>query len=211
MPDARENLRTNAIVVLAIIAVVAALYLASELLAPIALAILLSALFRPLARLLERVRIPTPLAAAIIVLGLIGAMVAGGFALAGPIRGWVTKAPETLAAAEGKLAKLRQPVQKIANAADRITQAGSGSSASTPTSGPSTLPMTDPSAPATPPPPEPGGGGGGGGAAGSIAVRFLGSTTRIVGQIVEVVLLLYLILASGSAFREKLVRSLPGA
>jgi len=174
------------------------------LLAPIALAVILSVLFRPAVRWMERIRLPTAVASAVVVLGIIAALVAAGFALAGPLRGWVIQAPQSLAAAEQRLARVRKPVQKIAEATNHLTQAGTGSSPST---GPTTAPTTTPS-------------DGGGGAepasapqpaqSASVAVRFLGSTSRILGEIAEVLLLLYLILASSSAFREKLVRSLPG-
>src|SRR4051812_228754 len=104
--DPRQgDLRTAALVMIASIALVAALYVGREFLVPIALAGVLSILFRPVVRWMERARIPTTLAAAIIVLTLIAAFVVAGYALAAPMKNWIARAPENFAVAEKKLSR----------------------------------------------------------------------------------------------------------
>jgi predicted PurR-regulated permease PerM len=191
-PQDMQRVRTIGIAVLAGLAVIGALYVGGEFLIPIAFAMCLNALLRPVVRGMEKLRVPAPAGAAAVVLAIMALMLASGWLLAGPIKGWVRKAPQSLDAAEAKLARYRGPMQQVSDVADKIERV---------TQGPSTQPSPAPQAaqpvqPAVGQPP-------------GVATRFLGTTTKIVGGITEVLLLLYLILAGGGMFLDKLVRLLP--
>ena len=83
-----------ALIIIAAIVSVAALYLGREFFIPVALALCFNALLRPVVHGLERLRIPTALGAAIVVLGGLGVVVVGGWALSGPVSVWVDKPRE---------------------------------------------------------------------------------------------------------------------
>jgi predicted PurR-regulated permease PerM len=192
------RVRTVALVVLATLAVVAALYVGRPFLAPIALALLFDALLRPAVRRLERLRLPTPLAALIV---LVAVLTIGALAvsfLESPVRDWVRRAPETLATARDKLDALRRPIQQIRHAAEAVDSAAR--SAGSPSAG------AQPPAPASAPPAP---GASAEGTASRIGARVFGGTATFVGGAVEVLVLLYLLLAAGDLFRRKLVEVLP--
>src|SRR5258706_1233236 len=71
--------------IIAAILTVGALYVARAFFIPLALALALHALLRPLVRGLERLRIPTPLGAAIIVLGAVAVGLTAAWPLSGPV------------------------------------------------------------------------------------------------------------------------------
>ena len=133
-------------------------------------------------RVLERVGLPTPVGAAIIVLIFVGILVGAAVALAGPTQRWIDQAPHQLTAAQGKLRTVRRSLTRLSHAAQQVQQAASpeepGAAAAPPT------------APATP----------------GLASRIFGQTTAFIFGLVEVLLLLYLLLAVGNLFLRKLLR-----
>ncbi len=183
------RVRTIALVVLAVLAAVAALYFGRPFLAPIALALLFDALLRPAVRGLERLRVPTPLAALLVLVAVLTVGALGGSFLQSPVRDWVRRAPQTLSTARDKLESLRRPIQQLRHAAEAVDSAAAGGAGAA------------------------GGKAAGGGpaerAAPRIASRLFGDSAAFVGGAVEVLLLLYLLLAAGDLFRRKLVEVLP--
>src|SRR4029079_7829121 len=111
--DPSASARTVALVTLAVIASVAALYLAQDFLIPIAVALLFNALLRPPVRWLERLGLPAPVGAALVVLAFAGALVWGAIALAGPAQRWIDEAPRDFATAQSKLRNVRRSLAKI--------------------------------------------------------------------------------------------------
>ena len=154
--------------VIALILTVGALYVGRTFFIPLTLALALHALLRPLVRGLERLRIPTPLGAAIIVLGAVAVGLTAAWSLSGPVATWVEKAPTSFANARVKLSNIVRPL-------DRLTDAAVGARDPSPTS-PSL-------ANATPGPP--------------LLARLLGGATTLVLGLAEVIVLLYLMLAGG--------------
>jgi predicted PurR-regulated permease PerM len=154
--------------IIAVILTVGALYMARTFFIPLALALGLHALLRPLVRGLERVHIPTPLGAAIIVLGAVAGGLTAAWSLSGPVAAWVEGAPARFASARTKLSAIVRPL-------DRLTDAAVGAS-----DPPQTPP---PFAGATPGPP--------------LLARLLGGTTTLLLGLAEVIVLLYLMLAGG--------------
>lgn len=179
-PD--HHARTVGIWIIAIVAAAFGLYFGRDFFLPIAFAILMTVLFRPVVRWLHRLRMPVPAAAAVVVLGIIFVMLALAWSLSGPAQAWVQEAPARLGAAEEKLGRFKRPMQQVNEVAKKIEQVAE--------------PTTGPSKAAAPPPSPPTG----------LAGRFLGTTSKIVGGIVEVLVLMYLLLATGSLFPQKLIK-----
>ena len=184
--DGWERAQAVSIVILAILAGIGALYIGRELFIPLALALLLNALLRPVVRSLERLHIPTAVGATLVSLGLLGILIAGGMALINPVRSWVSQLPATFEAAGRKLAPARQSLAQVSQATQALgAPSGAPSAASEP-----------PAAPAPPVVPP-------------FLVQLFGTTAALVAGLAEVLLLLYLLLASGDFFLRKLVEVLP--
>jgi predicted PurR-regulated permease PerM len=184
--DGWERAQAVSIVLLTLLAGIGALYVGRELCIPLALALLLHALLRPIVRSLERLRVATAIGATLVSLGLLGGLVAGGMALVHPVRTWVSQLPATFEAAGRKLAPARQSLEQVSQAAHTLGE-------------PRGAPPAAPQAPTAPAPP----------AVPPFLVQLFGTTAALVAGLAEVLLLLYLLLASGDLFLRKLVEVLP--
>jgi len=163
---------------------VTALALGREFFIPIALALCFQALLTPLVRGLGRLRIPAPAGAAIVVLGALAVLVVGAWALSGPASEWVDKAPANIATARRKLREIGRPL-------DRLTAAAEGTPAVNPA--PAPTPAEAAPGPAVP----------------SLFAQLLGRATTVVTGGLEVIVLVYLMLAAGNMLFRKLVKLLP--
>jgi predicted PurR-regulated permease PerM len=168
------------IVLLATLAGIGALYVGREFFIPMALALLLNALLRPLVRGLKRLRIPTVAGATLVVLGLLGGLTAGGFALVDPVRAWVSQVPASIETAARKLEPARHSLEHVSQAAQAVTEPGGA-------------PPNAPAPPAVPP----------------FLAQLFGTAAILIAGLAEVLLLLYLLLASGDLFLRKVVEVLP--
>jgi len=187
-----QQAQAVSIVMLATLAGIGALYVGREICIPIALALLLNTLLRPLVCGLERRRVPTVVGATIVSLGLLGILGVGGFALVNPVRTWVSQLPASFEAAGRKLAPARKSLEQVSQA----TQALGESSGPSPTPAAHSKARTPPVAPAPRPAPP-------------FLVYLFGTTAAFMAGLTEVLLLLYLLLASGDLFLRKLVQVLP--
>jgi predicted PurR-regulated permease PerM len=183
----KGSVRTVGVGILATVALCTAFYFAREFFIPVVFAVLLEAIFRPVVRAMERLRMPTTVGAAIVVVGLIVILTVIGLSVTGPLQGWIDSVPKQLSAARGKVESIRKSVEKVTHLANELEHV---------TRGPTT-------APATAPPPEPAVDGRG------ILIRFVGSTFQILTSLLEILLLLFLLLASGDLFMQKLVKIIP--
>jgi predicted PurR-regulated permease PerM len=179
--------RTVGTWIIAVVAICVGLYFGREILAPIAFAFLFSVVFRPPVRWLEKIHVPTWAGASIVVITIVGLLALGIFLLSAPLQRWMEQAPQSIAAAEKKLGRYRERLQKMTEMANKIEQVAQG-----PTTGPTSQPVIAP-------PPPPGGG---------MLSRVFGGTTRTITGLTEVLLLLLLLLASGDMFYNKLLRIL---
>ena len=175
--------------VLSTLAILYTLYFARDFLLPIAFAILLNFLFSPVVRWLGRMRIPHPVGAGIVVLGMLGVIALAGYELAGPVQRWAAEAPATMKSAEAKIRTLIQPLQRASKTAEEVTNAASATTETTPTG------QTKPTPVVVQGP--------------TLLKRAFGTTTKAVGAILEVVILLFFLLASGDLFLQKLIKVLP--
>src|SRR5215475_10419589 len=115
-----ERVQAVGIVILATLAGIGTLYVGREFFIPIALALLLNALLRPLIRGLERLHVSTGVSAALVSLGLLGTLVVGGFALVNPVRAWVSQLPASFEAARRKLEPARQSLEQVSHATQAL-------------------------------------------------------------------------------------------
>ena len=173
--------RSVGVTTLTVLALMYTLYFARPFLLPLAFALLLSFLFSPVVRALARWRIRPPLGAGIVVLALLGGLVLSAYELAGPVQSWARKAPETVSIAQTKIRALLRPIERASKQIETATAGG---------------------APTTP--------------RREVVVREESTVSKIVGMTqhffatsLEVVILLYFLLASGDLFLQKLIKVLP--
>ena len=118
--DRPQSVGSWALNTLAILAILGALYLASSLLLPLILASLLALLLTPLVGWLETLHISRPAGAAIIVLGLGGSVVVGGYFVATQASGWVEQVPGAVNALQREIAPIRRQVESVSDAAEKV-------------------------------------------------------------------------------------------
>jgi predicted PurR-regulated permease PerM len=107
------------------IALLTVCYFAGEIVLPIVLAFVLSLLFQPAMRLATKLRIPSALAALILILAIFGTIVAVGAALSAPAAAWAGKLPGGIARLEERLHFLAQPIQTLQAFFQQFEAAGS--------------------------------------------------------------------------------------
>ena len=188
---------------IAVVISAVALALGREFFIPIALALCFQALLTPLVRVLGRLHLPAPAGAAIVVLGALAVLGVGGWALSGPVKAWVDKAPSNIATARRKLREIGRPL-------DRLTDAATG--AGTPAVNPPAGPVGAAAKAQPPPPPAPAGPpaqAASGPAVPSLFAQLLGHATALVAGLLEVIVLVYLMLAAGNMLFRKMVKLLP--
>jgi predicted PurR-regulated permease PerM len=182
-------LRSTSLIILATVAGGAALYVAQEILVPVTLGLLFMAVFRPLVRVLAGIRIPAPASATVIVLAGLALLGAGGFFLARPLGSLMRDAPKTLAAARVKLDKLRRPIKQVSQAVQKAQQEVTGEA-------PQPAQAQAPAAPpnATVPP---------------FVGRVFTTTAGVLGTLLQTIVLLWLLLATGDLFSRKVAAVMP--
>ncbi|HKP77156.1 MAG TPA: AI-2E family transporter [Longimicrobiaceae bacterium] len=176
---ASPRARSVGITTLTVLALLYTVYFARPFLLPLAFALLLNFLFSPLVRALTRFRIRPPLGAALVVLGLLGALGVGVYELSGPVQVWVEKAPETMSDAQRKIRKLMRPIERASRQLETATAGAAPPAQQVVVRPPSTV------------------------------SRIAGLTRHFFAAALEVVILLYFLLAAGDLFLQKLIKVLP--
>ena len=175
--------RSVGVTVLAVLALLYTLYFARDFLLPIVIAVLLDFLFSPLVRALKRFRIAPPLGAGIVLLVLVGGLGLAAYNLADPVQRWVAEAPATLATARKRVQGVLRPVEQVSKTAEQVanatTPAGAATAQEVVVRGP------------------------------SVISRVFGTTQRLLTSVLEVLVLLYFLLAAGDLFLQKLIKVLP--
>jgi predicted PurR-regulated permease PerM len=165
------------------LAVLAAAYVARDVVLPMAFAIVLKLLLQPGMGLLERARIPKALAALAIIFVLLGAIVALVAAISGPAGAWAARLPEGLPRLQERLGFLGQPFNTLLNFLHQVENFGA-TGAPRDATGP---------------------------LAGSALLSTLFSGARSFADgLFTTVLFLYFLLLSGDSFLRRLVEILPG-
>jgi predicted PurR-regulated permease PerM len=96
-----------------VLAMLAAAYVAKEIVLPFVFAIVLKLLLQPAFRTLERLRIPRVLASLLLILTLFGTIVGLGAAISGPARTWAAKLPEGIPRLQERLSFMREPIDTL--------------------------------------------------------------------------------------------------
>ncbi|MDQ2890863.1 MAG: AI-2E family transporter [Gemmatimonadota bacterium] len=168
--------------ILALLAVVYTLYFGRAFFIPIFFAIEFNFLLSPAVRWIRRVlRVPAPLTAAIMILGLAGSLGYGVYSLASPAQGWIASAPMTLGRAGQKLHKILKPVEQVSRTADQV---GNVTNVSGSTTKPQEVVVAGP----------------------SMGSRFFGTTQSVVGSLLEILVLAFFLLAAGDLFLQKTIK-----
>jgi predicted PurR-regulated permease PerM len=105
------------------LSVFATLYLASPIILPVVLAFVLKLLLQPAVHLLQRVRLPRPVAALLTVFLAIGTLAGVAAGLSVPAANWATKLPEGIPRLEAHLVVLKNPIvalQKVIQQAEEV-------------------------------------------------------------------------------------------
>jgi predicted PurR-regulated permease PerM len=114
------GVRSIALTGLFVLAVFYSIYFMRSILLPVILALLLSYLLRPIVRGLARLKIPLPVGAAFILIGLLALIGYGISALATPAAAWLQKAPEGLTELQHKLLPVKKTVAQVTQATGEI-------------------------------------------------------------------------------------------
>ena len=96
-----------------VLAVLAAAYMAREIILPLVFAIVLKLLLQPAFRILERLHIPPIIAALLLILALFGTVVGLGTAISSPARTWAAKLPEGIPRLQERLNFMREPIDTL--------------------------------------------------------------------------------------------------
>ena len=160
----------------------AACYVAAEIVLPIVLAFVLSLVLQPAMRALERVRLPRGIAAILLILLLFGTLGGLGTALSGPTASWAQKLPAGIPQLEERLSFLSRPIaafQKFADQAQGLTQGGETRAVPVAVQG------------------------------SGLSDQLLSGTRSFASGLLETVLVLFFLLVSGDTFLRRLVEILP--
>src|SRR4030095_4464434 len=109
------------------------------------------------------------------------------FALVDPVRAWVSQVPASIETAARKLEPARHSLEHVSQAAQGVTDPARA------------VPVPCAPAPAAPAPP----------AVPPFLTQLFGTTATLIAGLAAVLLLLYLLLASGDLFLRKVVEVLP--
>jgi predicted PurR-regulated permease PerM len=165
---------------LAVFAGAWAMQIARPVLLPIVVAVLIATVLAPVVRILGFLKIPAP-AGAVFVVGLFaGGLGAGIYALSEPALGWLERAPQTLRDVEKKLRPVRDSVAEARAAADTVEQMAN-------VGGPDTAPEVTVKEP-------------------SLAERAAGTARTLLFRALEILLLVYFLLAFGGSFYRRLLK-----
>ena len=178
------QMRGAGLTTLTVLALLYTIYFARSFLLPIVVALLLSFLFSPVVRALARFKIRPPVGAGLVILGLLGTVGFVGYELSGPVETWAASAPQTLATAQGKLRELLRPLERASRTAEQVQSAAGA--ADGPEKPQEVVVRGE-----------------------SIISRVFGTTQKFVTGAMEVLILLYFLLAAGDLFLQKLIKVLP--
>ena len=178
----RADARHVALLGLFVLALFYTLHLAQDFFLPIVLAILLDFLLSPLVRTLRRLRLPEPVGAGIVMLGLIATLVAGAYYLSGPAARYIALVPQSIERVQDKVATMRGSMAQVTEAAEQVERVADG--------GEDEAPEVEIKGP-------------------SLTSQVFGGTTAFLSAATVVIFLTYFLLAVGDLFLQKLVAVLP--
>ena len=164
------------------LALLAAAYVASEIVLPMGFAFVLKLLLQPIFRFLERLRVPRAVAALLLILALFGTIIALGTAISGPAGNWASKLPEGVPRLEERMSFLRAPINTSLQFVQQIENIGATGAR------PDATGQSEGSA---------------------LVTTIFAGTRSFAGGLLTTVLFLYFLLVSGDTFLRRLVEILP--
>src|SRR5690606_34047613 len=167
-----------------VLAMIAALRIGRSLVLPILMAGLLALVLVPAVHWLVRHRLPAIIAAALVMLTIVGTVGSAVVAISGPAAEWLERAPRTLTQAERKIRQLAKPLEQLQATAKKVEEVAQGA-----TRAPRTTP-----AQASP---------------GGLFQKISGNTLAFAGAMMTVIFLSFFLLATAPRFKEKFVEILP--
>ncbi len=166
------------------IACMAVLYVASEIVLPLIMAIVLKLLLQPLVRLLEQIRIPRAIGAVLSVLLVLSVFGGTISILAGPAASWAGKLPEAIPKLRDNMGFLKAPIDAVQGVMHQIDSFAGGSAGGSP-------PQVSAMKPSS-----------------LVGAVFSGTATATSGLFTTLLILFYL-LVSGETFLRRMVEILP--
>ena len=160
----------------------AACYVAAEIVLPIVLAFVLSLVLTPAMRVLQRVHLPRGLAAMLVILVLFATLGGLGAMLSAPATSWAQKLPTGIPKLQERLSFLSRPIaafQKFADQAQGLTLGGEAKAVPVAVQG------------------------------SGLSDRLLSGTRSFASGLLETMLVLFFLLVSGDTFLRRLVEILP--
>jgi predicted PurR-regulated permease PerM len=191
--DRRLRAAEASVIIIAVVLVVGALSLGRAVFVPVTLAVVMATVLRPAVQLLQRLRVPSPAAATIVVVATLALLFGVGAALEDPVSSLATDLPTSIATARARFGDLTSKFRSITGSSAGPA-ARSGSGAGTARRSASAVKGADSTRSDGVPSIEP---------AGAIRSAF-GVTTSLLVEIVEEVLLVLFLLAAGSDWMNKL-------
>jgi predicted PurR-regulated permease PerM len=165
-----------------IVALLAIAYVASEIVLPLAFAIILNLLLQPALRMLVRVHVPRILAALLLILMLFGTIVGLGTAISGPAGTWAAKLPDGIPRLQERLSFMRAPINTLQRFLQQVEDIGG------------TTPVANSLAAARGP---------------TLLTELFAGTRTFASGFFTTVLFLFFLLMSGDIFMLRLVEILP--
>jgi predicted PurR-regulated permease PerM len=165
-----------------LLALLATAYVASEIVLPLAFAIILNLLLQPALRMLERLHVPRILAALLLILALFGTIVGLGTAISGPAGAWAAKLPEGIPRLQERLIFMREPVNAMQRFLQQVEDFGGAA------------PPANAAASARGP---------------TLLTRLFTGTRNFASGFFTTVVFLFFLLVSGDIFLHRLVEILP--
>src|SRR6202453_1633830 len=165
-----------------VLSMLAAGYVASEIVLPLIFAVMLNLLMQPALRVLEGLRVPRTLTALLLILFVFATIVGLGAAVAGPAEAWMAKLPEGIPRILERLRFLDAPINTLRTflaAANSFGAAGSQRSSPGPFDG------------------------------GAIISSVFSGTRSFASGLFTTAIFLYFLLVSGDSFLRRLVEVLP--
>lgn len=168
-----------------VLGLLAAAYVAEEILLPLALALVLKFLLQPAMRWLESWHVPRTLAALMIILTLFGAIIGLGTAISGPASTWAAKLPDGIPRLQERLSFLAPPITAVQRFLRQVENFG--------------VPTPPSPVPATAPPAD----------GSSLGATIFAGTRSFASGLFTTVLFLFFLLGSGDTFLRRFVEVLP--
>jgi predicted PurR-regulated permease PerM len=191
-PDRRLRAAEASLIIIATLLVIGALWLGREVFVPVTLSIIVATVLRPAVQLLQRLRMPSPAAATIVVVATLALLVGIGAALQQPVRSMAEDLPKSVATARARFDELTSRVRSIAGLARTAARPDSTSGRAKRFPAPAAGVQSTQGQTAPPVAPE-------------NAIRGAFSvTTALLAEIVEEVLLVLFLLAAGNGWMTKL-------